>query len=50
MGLQPDRFGAIRAGYQNGKVAVVVRRLGADCNFFMDSFYKDAAYFEKAGL
>ena len=50
MGLQPDRPGTIPAGHQDGKVAVADSCLGADRNFFMDSLYKDAAYFEKAGL
>jgi hypothetical protein len=50
MGIQPDRSRPIRAGRQNGKVAVADRRLGADGGFFMDSLNKDAAYFKKAGL
>jgi len=50
MGLQADRPRAIRAGGQDGKVAIADSCLGADRNFFMDSLFQDAAYFEKAGL
>ncbi len=50
MGLQPDRPGAIRASRQDGKVVVADSCLGTDRNLFLDSLYKDAAYFEKAGL
>ena len=50
MGIQPDRPGAIPAGRQNGKVAVADSCMGIVRNLSLDSLYKNAAYFEKAGL